>query len=86
MSSLLRTNDQHAPPEQVVEHTAALRFAGNCDVTAHIVPGVNHLFVADADGYPGNYTKLPAPVHIKPEVVGEVADWLANRLSASSPK
>lgn len=79
-------NDQQAPPAQVAEQEAAFRAAGNRDVTAHVVPGVNHLFVVDADGYPGNYTKLPAPVRIKPEVVGEVVDWLANRLSASSPK
>jgi dipeptidyl aminopeptidase/acylaminoacyl peptidase len=79
-------NDQQAPPEQVAEQEAAFRAAGNRDVTAHVVPGVNHLFVVDADGYPGNYTKLPPPVRIKPEVVGEVVDWLANRLSASSPK
>ena len=79
-------NDQQAPPEQVVEQEAAFKAAGNRDVTAHIVPGVNHLFVVDADGFPGNYTKLPAPLKIKQDVVGEVVDWLAKRLSASSPK
>jgi dipeptidyl aminopeptidase/acylaminoacyl peptidase len=79
-------NDQQAPPGQVVEQETAFRAAGNRDVTAHIVPGVNHLFVVDADGFPGNYTKLPAPLRIKSEVVGEVVDWLVNRLSASSPK
>jgi hypothetical protein len=66
----------------VAEQDAAFRAAGNSDVTAHIVPGVNHLFVVDADGFPGNYTKLPAPLRIKPEVVGEVVDWLAKRLVA----
>ena len=75
-------NDQQAPPAQVAEQDAAFRAAGNSDVTAHIVPGVNHLFVVDADGFPGNYTKLPAPLRIKPEVVGEVVDWLAKRLVA----
>ena len=45
-----------------------------------MVPGVNHLFVVDADGYPPNYTKLPAPLRIKPEVVGTVVDWLVARL------
>jgi dienelactone hydrolase len=79
-------NDQQAPPEQVVEQETAFRAAGNRDVTAHIVPGVNHLFVVDADGFPGNYTKLPPPVRIKSEVVGEVVDWLVNRLGASSSK
>ena len=79
---LTGSNDQQAPPEQVSEQKAAFLAAGNRDVTAHVVPGVNHLFVVDADGYPGNYTKLPAPVRIKPEVVGEVVDWLAIRLAA----
>lgn len=79
---LTGANDQQAPPEQVPEQEAAFLAAGNRDVTAHLVPGVNHLFVVDADGYPGNYTKLPAPVRIKQEVVGEVVDWLAIRLAA----
>ena len=79
---LTGSNDQQAPPEQVPEQEAAFLAAGNRDVTARVVPGVNHLFVVDPDGYPGNYTKLPAPVRIKPEVVGEVVDWLAIRLAA----
>jgi dipeptidyl aminopeptidase/acylaminoacyl peptidase len=79
-------NDQQAPPDQVVEQEAAFQAAGNRDVTAHIVPGVNHLFVVDSDGFPGNYTKLPAPLRVKQDVVGEVVDWLAKRLSASSSK
>lgn len=78
---LTGSNDQQAPPEQVSEQKAAFLAAGNRDVTAHVVPGVNHLFVVDADGYPGNYTKVPAPVRIKQEVVGEVVDWLAIRLA-----
>ena len=73
-------NDQQAPPAQVSEQEAAFREAGNPDVTAHIIPGVNHLFVVDADGFPGNYTKLPAPVRVKAEVMGEVVDWLVQRL------
>ena len=79
---LTGSNDQQAPPEQVPEQEAAFLAAGNRDVTARVVPGVNHLFVVDPDGYPGNYTKLPTPVRIKPEVVGEVVDWLAIRLAA----
>ncbi len=73
-------NDQQADPKQVPEQAAAFRAAGNPDVTARVVPGVNHLFVADANGFPGNYTKLPAPVMMRPDVVGTVVDWLARRL------
>ena len=78
---LTGANDQQAPPEQVEEQKAAFLAAGNRDVTARVVPGVNHLFVEDADGFPGNYTKLPSPVRIKPEIVGEVVDWLVSRLN-----
>ena len=73
-------NDQQAPPDQVAEQEAAFRAAGNVDVTAHVIPGVNHLFVVDPDGFPGNYTKLPAPVRVKAEVMGEVVDWLVAHL------
>jgi hypothetical protein len=73
-------HDQQAVPEQVPEQEAAFRAAGNRDVTARVVPGVNHLFVADTDGFPGNYTKLPAPVRIRADVVGTVVDWLDSRL------
>jgi len=77
---LTGANDQQAAPDQVTEQAAAFRAAGNPDVTARVVPGVNHLFVRDPDGYPGNYTKLPAPVMVAQEVVGTVVDWLVQRL------
>jgi dipeptidyl aminopeptidase/acylaminoacyl peptidase len=77
---LTGANDQQAPPEEVAEQEAAFRAAGNTDVTAHIVPGVNHLFVADADGFPGSYAKLPPPVQVKAEVIEEAVDWLVRRL------
>ncbi len=73
-------HDQQAVPEQVPEQEAAFKAAGNRDVTARVVPGVNHLFVADTDGFPGNYTKLPPPVRIRTDVVGTVVDWLDSRL------
>jgi dienelactone hydrolase len=77
---LTGANDQQAAPAQVAEQAAAFRAGGNRDVTAEVVPGVNHLFVVDADGYPPNYAKLPAPVRMQPAVVGTVVDWLAARL------
>ena len=77
---LTGSNDQQAVPEQVPEQEAAFKAAGNRDVTARVVPGVNHLFVEDPDGFPGHYTRLPAPVMIRQDVVGTVVDWLATRL------
>ena len=59
---------------------AAFRESGNRDVTAEVLPGLNHLFVVDPDGFPGGYAKLPPPIRVDSHVVGIVADWLAQRL------
>ncbi len=72
--------DQQAAPEQVAEQEAAFRQAGNPDVTARVIPGLNHLFVIDPDGFPLGYAKLPPPVRVDPAFVGLVVDWLASRL------
>jgi alpha-beta hydrolase superfamily lysophospholipase len=72
--------DQQAAPEQVAEQEAAFRQAGNPDVTARVIPGLNHLFVVDPDGFPLGYAKLPPPVRVDPAFVGLVVDWLASRL------
>lgn len=77
---LTGANDQQADPTQVPEWAAAFRDSGNRDVTSEVLPGLNHLFVTDPDGFPGGYTKLPAPVRVDSHVVGIVADWLAQRL------
>jgi CubicO group peptidase (beta-lactamase class C family)/dienelactone hydrolase len=77
---LTGANDQQADPSQVPEWAAAFKEAGNRDVTAEVLPGLNHLFVPDPDGFPGGYTKLPPPVRVDSHVVGLVADWLAQRL------
>ena len=77
---LTGANDQQAAPEQVSEQAAAFREGGNTDVTARVVPGVNHLFVKDADGFPGGYAKLPVPVLMESSVVGAIVEWLATRL------
>jgi hypothetical protein len=45
-----------------------------------VLPDVNHLFVQDTDGFPGNYSKLPAPVMMRSDVVEMIVDWLAQRL------
>ena len=77
---LTGANDQQATPDQVAEQETAFKAAGNTDVTARVVPDVNHLFVHDTNGFPGNYEKLPAPVLVDRAVVGQVADWLVQRL------
>lgn len=66
--------------EEVAEQAAAFRKGGNRDVTARVVPNVNHFFVQDSDGFPGGYAKLAPPVTVRRDVVGMIADWLAPRL------
>jgi hypothetical protein len=72
--------DQQATPDQVAEQAALIREGGNRDVTAAVVPDVNHLFVHDTNGFPGNYKNLTPPVMVERRVVGTVTDWLAKKL------
>ena len=77
---LTGSRDQQAVPEQVALQEAAFKDGGNTDVTARVLPDLNHLFVHDTDGFPGNYAKLPPPVMMQTEVVTMITDWLAQRL------
>ncbi len=77
---LTGSNDQQAAPEQVALEEAAFKSGGNKDVTARVIPGLNHLFVEDDDGFPGNYAKLPPPVMMRAEVVKIITDWLVKHL------
>ena len=77
---LTGSRDQQAVPEQVALQEAAFKEGGNTDVTARVLPDLNHLFVHDTDGFPGNYAKLPPPVMMQAEVVAMITDWLAQRL------
>lgn len=77
---LTGSRDQQAVPEQNPKMAAAFKQGGNKDVTARILPDLNHLFVHDTDGFPGNYAKLPPPIMMEPDVVNMIADWLAKRL------
>ena len=77
---LTGSRDQQAVPAEVALQEAAFKEGGNKDVTARVLPDVNHLFVQDTDGFPGNYSKLPPPVMIRTDVVELIVDWLAKRL------
>ena len=77
---LTGSNDQQAAPEQVPLMEAAFKAGGNKDVTARVLPGLNHLLVQDADGFPGNYSKLPPPMMVRADVVQIITDWLVKRL------
>ena len=77
---LTGANDQQASPEQLPEMAAAFKAAGNADVTARLLPNLNHLSAYDTNGFPGGYVKLPTPVHMQADAVGLVVDWLAQRV------
>ena len=77
---LTGSRDQQAVPEQLPLIEKAFKEAGNKDVTARVLPDLNHLFVHDTDGFPGNYAKLPAPITMQADVVETITDWLIKRL------
>lgn len=77
---LTGSRDQQAVPEQVPLIEKAFKEGGNKDVTARVLPDLNHLFVHDTNGFPGNYSKLPAPVMMQVDVLEIIADWLSRRL------
>jgi len=77
---LTGANDKQAVASQVPLQEKAFKEGGNKDVTAKIIPGLNHLFVEDADGFPGNYAKLPQPLVMRADVVETITEWLAKRL------
>jgi alpha-beta hydrolase superfamily lysophospholipase len=77
---LTGARDQQALPEHVALQETAFKEGGNKDVTARVLPDLNHLFVQDTDGFPGNYSKLPPPVMIRADVVDIIVDWVAQRL------
>ena len=77
---LTGARDQQAVPAEVALIEAAFKEGGNKDVTARVLPDLNHLFVQDTDGFPPNYAKLPPPIMMRDDVVAMVGDWLAQRL------
>ena len=77
---LTGSRDQQAVPEQVALQEAAFKEGGNKDVTARVLPDLNHLFVQDTDGFPGNYAKLPPPLDDACRRRGD--DW---RLARAAP-
>ena len=77
---LTGSRDQQAVPEQLPLIEAAFKEGGNKDVTARVVPDVNHLFVQDTDGFPPNYSKLPPPLMIRADVVDTIVDWLTQHM------
>lgn len=73
--------DRQVTPDQAPELETAIRAGGNRDVTVRVFPALNHLFLSDAEGTadPARYARLPEK-RVPAEVLGSLADWLAQRL------
>ena len=75
-------NDRQVTMGQADSLAAAFRAGGNRDVTVRVFPGTNHLFLADTSGNPGGYASL-TDTHVRRDVLGTLADWLATHLDAT---
>lgn len=73
--------DQQVRPEEARLLDRALREAGNRRVTLRILPDRNHFFLRDPVGHPRGYADLRDP-RVDAEVLGILADWLAQALGA----
>lgn len=74
-------NDKQVTPDQAAKLDSAFRAGGNRDVTVHVFPGLDHLFLADPTGNPAGYGALPSK-RIGPEVMGTIADWIAKHAAS----
>ncbi|HEY3935257.1 MAG TPA: alpha/beta fold hydrolase [Gemmatimonadales bacterium] len=75
--------DHQVTPDQARELAAAIRSNGNGDVTVHLFPGLDHLFVPDPSGQPAGYVNLRSG-RVDPGVLGALADWLSVKLHAAN--
>ena len=73
--------DRQVPAEQAEKLAALIRSGGNHDVTVHVFPATNHLFISDSTGDFNNYDKLRTNL-VAPDILGTLADWLVVRLGA----
>ncbi len=77
-------NDHQVTPEQAGVLANAMRSGGDRDVTMHVFPGLDHLFLPDPSGRPADYGKL-RDNRLPADVRGMIADWLAEKLGATAP-
>ena len=71
--------DLQVSVDQVPELVAAFRAGGNRDVTSHVFPRTNHLFLDDTSGVYSGYATLPSKA-VRPEILGMLADWVVAKL------
>ncbi|HEX8271729.1 MAG TPA: alpha/beta fold hydrolase [Longimicrobiaceae bacterium] len=76
--------DRSVDPADARRLGAALRAAGNPDVTVRLLPGIAHSLLRDPDGAPGREMYLYR-TRVAPEVTGALTGWLVARLDPAIP-
>jgi fermentation-respiration switch protein FrsA (DUF1100 family) len=72
------TNDTQVDAEQNLPAVAAaLKKAGNKDVTIEKLPGLNHLFQESKTGAPGEYAQIEQTM--SPKALETMASWITKR-------
>jgi fermentation-respiration switch protein FrsA (DUF1100 family) len=70
--------DTQVPPaENLLAIEEALREGGNPDVTAEVLPGLNHLFQTAVTGSPSEYAGIEET--FSPQALKTIGDWIAAR-------
>lgn len=69
--------DRQVTANQAGELAADFRAGGERDVTVHIFPGLDHLFLPDATGNPTRYGRLPIR-QLPAAVRGTIVDWIVS--------
>jgi dipeptidyl aminopeptidase/acylaminoacyl peptidase len=76
--------DSNVPVGHADLLASAIRAGGNRDVTVRILPGHNHLFLEDPDGFFRRYGELLVHTNqLSDEVLDLIADWLAGKLGGA---
>jgi fermentation-respiration switch protein FrsA (DUF1100 family) len=71
--------DLQVPPDpNLARVEAALREGGNADVTAVVLPGLNHLLQNARTGVPAEYAEIPETM--SPEAMERIAGWILERV------
>jgi hypothetical protein len=76
--AMIGSLDLQVPPEQnLPEIEAALERAGNDDITARRLPGLNHLFQTATTGSPAEYASIEET--FSPAALDIISSWIVSR-------
>ena len=71
-------DDQQVIADEARTLESALKSVRHRDVTTHVFPALNHLFIHQPGGNPAGYTTLPTNL-ADARVLGILADWIVTR-------